>query len=364
MMGEESAKILVVDDEKTNIDVLVGLLHDSYKVFIAKNGQQALKRARTDPVPDLILLDIIMPEMDGFEVCRHLKSHPETSQIPVIFITGMNNPADETKGLELGAVDFIRKPFVPNVVLARIRTQLELLRQRVRLVELNQLKNKFLGMAAHDLRNPLNSICGLSDMLLNLKLTEEEQRRFIQTIHNVGTQMSNLINDLLDVTVIESGQFDMHLKPGNLTQLLQSRMELFRFAAEKKSIHMHYEPTPTRTITFDEDRLAQVIDNLLGNAIKFSNPGTQVTVSSGQDADHIWFAVQDQGPGIPEEEHSRLFGAFQKLSARPTGKEKSTGLGLSIVKKICDAHHGTIIVTSELGKGSIFRVNLPDPIKE
>lgn len=360
MKHEETAKILVVDDEKTNIDVLVGLLNDDYKVFIAKNGQQALKRARTEPVPDIILLDIVMPGMDGFEVCRHLKAHAETSQIPVIFITSMHNPADETKGLELGAVDFVRKPFVPNVIMARIRTQLELLRQRERLIELNQVKNKFLGMAAHDLRNPLNSICGLSDMLLHLKLNEEEQRRFIQTIYTVGTQMSCLINDLLDVSVIESGHFDMNLKPGNLAQLLQTRMELFRFAAEKKNIRIHFEPRVVRTITFDEDRLAQVIDNLLGNAIKFSNPDTQVTIGIGQDAEQVWFAVQDQGPGITDEDRSRLFGAFQKLSARPTGKEKSTGLGLSIVKKIVDAHQGSITVTSEPGKGSVFRVNLPD----
>ncbi|MBF0422538.1 MAG: hybrid sensor histidine kinase/response regulator [Magnetococcales bacterium] len=359
MMHDGLGKILVVDDEKTNIDVLVGLLNDDYKVFVAKNGHQALKRVQSEPTPDLILLDIVMPDLDGFEVCRQLKANPETKDIPIIFITGMNQIADETHGLELGAVDFIRKPFFPNVVLARIRTHLELLQQRQRLMELNQLKNKFLGMAAHDLRNPLNSICGLADILLNLKLTEEEQRKFIQTIHNVSQQMSTLVDDLLDVSVIESGQFNIKLRPGNLAELVQSRIDLFRFAAEQKNITLQRHFLPTRTTAFDPERLAQVVDNLLANAVKFSNSGTIITIATGEDAGMVWFSVADQGPGISEEDRSRLFGAFQKLTARPTGKEKSTGLGLSIVKKIVDAHQGKIVVTSAIGQGSIFTVHVP-----
>ncbi|MBF0109483.1 MAG: hybrid sensor histidine kinase/response regulator [Magnetococcales bacterium] len=359
MIEDESARILVVDDEKANIDVMVGLLSDEFRVIVAKNGLQALKRTRTLPLPDLILLDILMPEMDGLEVCRQLKADPATAGIPVIFITGMSNPADETHGLELGAVDFIRKPFSPGVVLARIHTHLELLRQRKRLQELNDLKNKFLGMAAHDLRNPLNSICGMSDLLLNLELARDEQHRFLSAIHNVGMQMRHLIDDLLDVSVIESGQFRLCRKPHNLERMVQSRIELLQFSADRKSIRIASEFSTTGEVFFDEDRMGQVVDNLIGNAIKFSNDSCTITVRTGRDPRGVWFSVTDEGPGISEEDKGRMFGPFEKLSARPTGREKSVGLGLSIVKKIVDAHWGEIIVESVLGKGSMFKVVLP-----
>ncbi|MBF0147424.1 MAG: hybrid sensor histidine kinase/response regulator [Magnetococcales bacterium] len=359
IMEDEQERILVVDDEKTNIDVMVGLLSNEFRVLVAKDGLQALKRTRSAPIPDLILLDIIMPEMDGFEVCRQLKGDPSTSGIPIMFITGMNNPADETRGLQLGAVDFVRKPFNPSVVLARVHTHLELSRQRKRLLELNNLKNKFLGMAAHDLRNPLNSICGMSDILLNLQLDEQEQRRFITSIHHVGMQMRNLINDLLDVSVIESGRFNLSLQPDRLERVILSRVELFRFELEKKSIHIDAQLAETGMACFDDDRLSQVVDNLIANAIKFSNPGARITLRTGTEDGKVWFSVEDQGPGISDDDRTRMFGAFQKLSARPTGKEKSIGLGLSIVKKIVDAHRGEIRVASEMGKGSIFTVVIP-----
>lgn len=359
MPPEEPARILVVDDEKTNIDVMVGLLSDEYKVIIAKNGQQALKRVQSDPLPDIILLDIIMPGMDGYEVCRQLKSDKNSAAIPIIFITGMSNPADETKGLELGAVDFIRKPFSPNVVLARIHTHISLQQQKKRLLELNVLKNKFLGMAAHDLRNPLNSICGLSEILLHMKLSPEEHTKFLSMIYTNGVQMRQLINDLLDVSVIESGHFDMKLQPGTIEELVQARIEMFKFSAEKKSIPINLYLGQPITTMFDKGRMAQVVDNLVANAIKFSTSGSPITVRTGHDQDRSWFKVEDHGPGISAEDRTRMFGAFQKLSARPTGQEKSTGLGLSIVKKIVDAHHGEIIVESEVGRGSVFTVTIP-----
>lgn len=356
---DQKYKILIVDDELFNIESLVGLLKSEFTIMVAKGGEQALRVLQPDSMPDLILLDIIMPEMDGFEVCRRLKGEKATAGIPIIFITGITTPAEEIRGLELGAMDFIRKPFNAHVVLTRVRTHLEFSRQKKHLLELNLLKNKFLGMAAHDLRNPLTSICGLSEMMLHMKLKEEEQLRFLKTIHEVGLQMRSLIDDLLDVSVIESGHFTMNLASGNLGELVQSRVDLFRFAAEKKHITMQIVPHVTPEIRLDEARLGQVVDNLLANAIKFSPPETQVLVRTGQEGGKVWVAVTDQGPGLSVDDQKRLFGAFQKLSARPTGKERSTGLGLSIVKKIIDAHQGEIRVTSEVGAGSTFTVLLP-----
>ncbi|MBF0423520.1 MAG: hybrid sensor histidine kinase/response regulator [Magnetococcales bacterium] len=357
---ERQAKILIVDDEVFTIESLVGLLSAEYTIMVAKSGEQAWRCLKADNLPDLILLDILMPEVDGFEVCRRLKENKLYAGIPVIFITGITTPAEEIRGLELGAMDFIRKPFNAHVVLTRVRTHLELHAQKQRLVELNALKNRFLGMAVHDLRNPINCICGLSEMLLHMELAVADQRRFASTIHEVGHQMSQLINDLLDISVIESGHFDMNLTSGNLEALVQSRMALFRFAAEKKSITLMYKGSFPGTSRFDEARLAQAIDNLIGNAIKFSPPGKGVEVRVGRDEGGVWLAVADEGPGIAAVDRDRLFGAFQKLSARPTAKEKSTGLGLAIVKKIVDGHRGEIRLDSEPGQGAVFTIRLPD----
>ncbi|MBF0125662.1 MAG: hybrid sensor histidine kinase/response regulator [Magnetococcales bacterium] len=358
-MQEKNGKILIVDDEKTNLDVLVGLLQDEYKTIVAKNGEQALKRAATAPQPELILLDIMMPDIDGYEVCRRLKNDPETADIPIIFITGKESVQDETMALEAGGVDFIRKPFSPTVVMARIRTHLALHRQRTHLLELNALKNKFLGMAAHDLRNPLNSICGYSDILLTMTVEEGERIRFTQTIFDVASQMLHLINDLLDVSVIESGHFVLHQQSGDLADLVAERVQLMTFTAEKKGVSLVTDLQATPSFLFDRERLAQVVDNLLSNAIKFSPKNTDITVSTGQQREGVFLRVSDQGPGIPETERHQLYGAFQKLSVRPTGAEKSTGLGLSIVKRIMDAHQGVISVVNNEDRGATFTCFFP-----
>jgi two-component system sensor histidine kinase/response regulator len=359
MMNEDAARILIVDDESTNIDVLVGLLQGQYRTLVAKSGEQALRRAHASPRPDLILLDIMMPGMDGYEVCQRLKADEETAGIPVIFITGKSRDEDETHGLEVGAVDFIRKPFNPAVALARIQTHIALQRQKSRLLELNATKNKLLGIAAHDLRNPLNSITGLSDLLLQMEFDEEERRYFLQTIHNVANQMLGLINDLLDVSVIESGTFALRLASGDLVELVAERVHLLTFTAEKKGVRLVVDLQPTPAAHFDRARIAQVVDNLLSNAIKFTPLNTVVLVRTGQQGQGVFVQVVDQGPGIPQAEQHKLFGVFEKLSTQPTGQEKSTGLGLSIVKKIVDAHRGAIQVANNPDRGALFTCWLP-----
>ncbi|MBF0165046.1 MAG: response regulator [Magnetococcales bacterium] len=363
-MGVELPKILIVDDETTNIDVLVGLLEEECKIVVAKNGEQAVRRALVKPHPDLILLDIVLPDIDGFEVCRRLKENPETRDIPIIFITGKESEQDETRGLSVGAVDFIRKPFSPVVALARIQTHLALQRQKAHLLALNELKNRFLAMAAHDLRNPLISIAGLSEILLTMPLDEQEKRSFIQSIHDVAGQMLKLIHDLLDVSTIESGAFALEKRPTDLATLIGERVALLRIPAREKGVTIRDELPSMAPVALDPDRFAQVVDNLVGNAIKFSPVGSEVTVRCGWLHDRSFLQVVDQGPGIPDAERHRLFGVFQRLSTRPTAQEKSTGLGLSIVKRIVDAHHGEIVVANNADRGAIFTCFLPEGSRE
>lgn len=228
-----------------------------------------------------------------------------------------------------------------------------------RLKELNQLKDKYLGIAAHDLRNPLSSIRGMSQMLVEMELDEDTKRSFLDSIYRVSNQMLTLVSDLLDLSVIESGKFDLRLTEENLSKLVAERAELVASSAEKKQIKLITDLQEVANSLFDVDRMRQVIDNLLTNAIKFSLSGTTVQLACRQMEHTLEITVADQGPGIPSEEIGKLFGTFQKLSVQPTGGEKSTGLGLSIVKQIVDAHGGEITVDSKVGRGTVFTVHIP-----
>lgn len=357
-MTDALPRLLIVDDEKMNIDILVDLLRGDYRTIVAKEGEQALKRAGSDPKPDLILLDIMMPGIDGFEVCRRLKANEATREIPVIFVTGKSEVADEAQGFNVGAVDYIHKPISPAIVKARIRTHLSLERQKRSLMELNELKNHFLGMAAHDLRNPLNVIRGLSEVLLIMDVSAEEKVEFLQTINQGSEHMLTLINDLLDISVIESGRLDLNIAPGDLGDLIGERVSFFQHKAKEKNIRIETRFEEIADVRFDRARLAQVVDNLITNAIKFSPPDTTIQVRTAREGGGAFFLVKDQGPGLSEADQAKLFGAFQRLTAQPTGGEESTGLGLSIVKKIVDAHGGRVKVESALGGGSEFKVEL------
>ncbi len=228
-----------------------------------------------------------------------------------------------------------------------------------RLKELNKLKDTYLGIAAHDLRNPLSSIRGMSQMLVEMELDDGTKRSFLESIYRVSNQMLTLVNDLLDVSVIESGKFDLRLTEENLSKLAKERAELVAGSAEKKQIKLTTDLQEVSNGLFDPDRMRQVIDNLLTNAIKFSPAGTTVDLACRQTKQTLEISVADQGPGIPSEDIDKLFGTFQKLSVQPTAGEKSTGLGLSIVKQIVNAHGGEITVDSKVGKGSVFTVRIP-----
>jgi signal transduction histidine kinase len=234
----------------------------------------------------------------------------------------------------------------------------EINKKNIELQDLNELKNKFLGMAAHDLRNPLTSVMGFTDLILELELEEKEKRDYMLTINQVSKQMLNLINDLLDVSAIESGKFDIVLRSGNLKEVIESRIKLVSLTAKSKRIKIATELEDVNEIEFDKSRISQVLDNLLSNAIKFSEPETTIHVSLTRSSDKVSFHVRDQGPGIAPGEVARLFSEFEKLSNRPTAGEKSTGLGMAIVKKIVDGHKGQISVQSEVGKGTEFTVSL------
>ena len=250
-----------------------------------------------------------------------------------------------------------------GMILIKLETRGFHLEQAARVEErlkgLNELKNEYLGIAAHDLRNPISSIRGMSQMLVEMELDDETKNNFLGSIYRVSNQMLALVNNLLDVAVIESGKFELKLMQGNMSSLASERAELIATVAREKGIEIETKLETVVDNTFDADRLGQVVDNLLSNAVKFSPSKSTVLVSCDQVEDHVEISVSDHGPGIPEDELDKLFGTFQKLSVQPTAGEKSTGLGLSIVKRVVDAHGGTVSVSSKVGEGTTFTVAIP-----
>ncbi len=364
----QNATVLIVDDTPANIDVLSQILEEEgYTIFVATNGQAALELAPVSQ-PDLILLDVMMPGIDGFETCRRLKAQKETASIPIIFITAKSETEDIIQGFSLGGVDYISKPFRQEEVCVRIHNHLQLqnlIRQLEKknkeLLELNNLKNQFLGIAAHDLRGPLTSIKGFSKFLIedDDNIPRETRRGFAENIHLASKNMLNLITDLLDITVIESGALQLQLVSASLKDLVAERARLHQFSADKKSIVLKFELDDITPFRFDPNRIGQVLDNLISNAIKFSPSSTTVSLRLEQKDDFAVFSIQDEGPGITLEDQEKIFHQFQKLSARPTAGEASYGLGLSIAKIMVEAHQGELTFTSQTSKGTTFRFSLP-----
>ncbi len=226
------------------------------------------------------------------------------------------------------------------------------------LLEANEFKDRFIGMAAHDLRNPINVVRMMSEMLMEMDLPGHTKKEFYEDINRNAHQMLALINDLLDVSAIESGTLKLQLNKNNLKSVLRSRVRMQQMNALPKNSVIQMDEDDIPDTLFDADRIGQVADNLLSNAVKYSPAGSEIRVTFLYGEETVGFAVEDEGPGIPEDELDRLFQEFAKLSTQPTGGETSTGLGLSIAKKIVDSHNGKIDVDSEVGRGTTFTVRL------
>lgn len=247
-------------------------------------------------------------------------------------------------------------------IASQLSVTLEKSRLYQRLVELNELKDKFLGMAAHDLRNPITAIRGFVDIMNQgmVGQVSEDQKKFLTRIRSNCDHMLKLVEDLLDVSAIESGKLDLDLKEIDIDEFLREQCESYRLVAQSKSIAVELNtPEEEIMVKADPGKLAQVVDNLVTNAVKFSYPESTIRIGASKKDGFIEVSVQDEGQGIPEQELPRLFSAFQKTSTRPTGGEKSTGLGLAIVKRLVEAHGGEIRVESKKGEGATFAFTIP-----
>ncbi|MBI2924163.1 MAG: hybrid sensor histidine kinase/response regulator [Verrucomicrobia bacterium] len=355
------ARILVVDDITKNLQVVGTMLRNAgYEVMPTTSGAQALERVRAQ-APDLVLLDLMMPEMDGLEVCRRLKADPATQQLPIIFLTASNEMEHLVKGFEVGAVDYVTKPFNPPELLARVRTHIELKQARQRLREMNDEKNEFMGIVAHDLRSPLTAIQGFAEMMQeDAEMDRAETQEFAGRIRETAKRMTEMVQNLLDANRIERGEMKVNLAPTDLSALLSSVVAAYRPRATAKQQRIHFEDAAGPvTVSVDPSITVQVLENLVSNAVKYSPAGKNIFVRLTRLSQVARCEVQDEGPGLSADDQKKLFGKFARLSAKPTGGEHATGLGLSIVKKMVEAMNGRVWCESELGKGATFVVEFP-----
>jgi len=364
----QDSLILVVDDVQQNIQVVGTMLREAgYSIMPATSGTAALQRVEKKK-PDLILLDLMMPEMDGLEVCRRLKAEPSTKAIPVIFLTASNEMAHLVQGLKAGAVDYVTKPFNPPELLARVGTHLELKHSRDVIVRYSQAlrarndeKNEFMGIVAHDLRSPLGMIEGFADLILDdadqpRTDLEDSARR----IRDTARRMTEMVQNLLDANRIERGEVNLDLASTDAAALLRGVVEAYRprAAAKQQTVQVEDEAGPIMVV-LDARIMVQVLENLLSNAVKYSPPGKAIVVRLKKLSEVVRWEIQDEGPGLSAEDQAKLFGKFARLSAKPTGGEHATGLGLSIVKKLVETLRGRVFCESELGRGATFIVELP-----
>jgi signal transduction histidine kinase len=355
-------KLLIADDDPT---IRAYLKHVAakwgYEIVEALNGEQAWAELTSEDPPRLAILDWMMPAPDGVEICRRMQHRADEEFIYLILLTSKTEKKNIVHALDSGAHDYLTKPFYVNELRSRVAVGRRLVEAQDKLRESNQVKNKFLRIAAHDLRNPLSVIINISQMLRAGFLYESPEKSddLLMKIDQSAQHMLALVNDLLDVSVIESGYLKISRLQVSLDTLLKQRIQLASHLAAKKKITIHSEVEALPRFSFDPNRISQVIDNLISNAIKYSPKGSAIQIFLKRKDQTAWVFVKDQGPGIAYEDQKRLFGEFQRLDSQPTGGESSTGLGLAIAKKIVEAHDGKIGVQSQIGSGSIFSFALP-----
>nr|WP_217385586.1 hybrid sensor histidine kinase/response regulator [Dolichospermum sp. UHCC 0259] len=394
-----SATILVVDDNAVNLKLLNHTLKSAgYNVKMEVNGLNVIPQVKNS-IPDLIVLDIMLPDISGFEICEQLQSDPLTRGIPIIFMTALADTVDKVKGLSLGAVDYITKPFQKEELLARVRTHLHLKKliesletqnQELRQLtqrnedlenrvaertaelkqalekekELNQLKSRFITMASHEFRTPLAIIASSSGILQKFsdRLNEERKQEHLQTIQHTIKHITQILDDVLMINRAEADKIELKLESADIIDFCHHLQAEIAASNNENTINFSVDlgeeiMDNSLIIQFDKKLVRQIITNLLNNAIKYSPNHDLVKFNLTKSDDNIVFKISDHGIGIPETDQVKLFESFHRASN--VGNIAGTGLGLSIVKKCVDLHKGKISIDSQIGKGTTVTVTIP-----
>jgi len=421
-MVQSTEEILIVEDSPTQALKLQFLLEQNgYRVSVAKNGREAMEHLGAR-VPILVISDIVMPEMDGYEMCRRVKENPNLREIPVVLLTSLSDPADVIRGLQCGADNFITKPYQENFLISRIKSvlinremrkslssewglkiyfngkQYTITSDRMQIIDLlfssfenavqknqelenavrelqqvqrelarakevaekaSRTKSLFLANMSHDIRTPMNGIIGMTDLCLETDLTAE-QREYLNMVKTSADSLLSLLNDILDLSKIEGDVLELEKVPFNLTDNLDDTLKMLAVLAHKKGIELagRVQRDVPVALVGDPGRLRQVVVNLVGNAVKFTDRGeVALDVAVAEESERevvLHFQVRDTGVGIPKEKHRAIFDAFMQVDESIARKYGGTGLGLSISARLVALMNGNVWLESEPGMGSTF----------
>ncbi|RNC85457.1 MAG: hybrid sensor histidine kinase/response regulator [Balneola sp.] len=370
--------ILIVDDTETNIKLLSHVLRgEGFTPIVAFNGTDAIELIKSRK-PELVLLDIMMPDMTGYEVCRIIKADESLSSIPIIFLSALSETSDKVEGFEAGGVDYITKPYQKDEVLARIRTHLvlgklqkereeriEILRNReLELQELNSKKDQLVRIVSHDIKNPLTGIVGLANLIRNTpSLPEEEVNKMLGVMESSGKKLMDLVKKVLDSESESSSKDNLKLSESYLNDLGEKVISVNQPKAILKDITLNLiQELAVPKVILDHTKIEIALNNLVSNALKFTPREGIVALHINSDQDKVLFKVEDNGVGISDKIKNAMFGGLDSgnnHSDLGTEGEVGTGLGLEVVEKYVNMHKGKVWVESQEGAGSTFFIELP-----
>ena len=359
-------QILIVDDDPITCDILGGMLHaEGYELEFVSNGDNAIKFVKAF-LPDTVLLDVIMPDMNGFEVCRRLKEDVMTSNIPIILITGLDSKNDLETGINAGAEDFLVKPVNGLELRARVRSMLRIKSQFDELQEEMVLREDMSNMIMHDLKNPLSAIV-MAGQILQLNIKTPSDLKLVETMQSQARRLESIMNDMLTLSKMKEGRLMLKYEGIDIDNLLLELCKDYTSVASSRGISLILIPSGVlRKIKLDRNMFQRVLDNLITNAIKFSPKDSKITIrieymDSECDKENSSYSVSikiaDEGYGIPEKYHKDIFEKYKVVALKKDGVPQF-GLGLAFCKMVMEAHGGHIHVKANEPKGSIFIVEL------
>jgi two-component system, sensor histidine kinase and response regulator len=363
MQEAAKASILIVDDVAENIQVAANVLkHEGYRMAFATSGQRALELCRANAY-DLILLDVMMPELDGFAVCRALRSEPATARVPVIFLTAKTEPEDIVQGFDAGGTDYVTKPFNGPELLARVRTHLGLWRSELELRQMNAEKDRFLTLISQELKRPFVGLKGVLEMTVEQfdELERPALYEYLSLAYQASDNLGKLLDNLIRWADVQTKTIPAFPRELDLGSEVEAVVDALGELLHAKSIRLEVAVPVGTFVVADRDMVATILRNLLTNAIMFSHPGGEVRVTAREEGGEVEVTVADRGIGIAPQDQQKLFRVDGRFQAKGTRGEIGTGIGLILCRDLATQNRGRIWLDSEPGAGTQVHVTLPRP---